>query len=65
MLQTISVKTDSGRRERFYVVYDMDQHGMKSIVGVHLPGDLLNVTDKLSQTERARIQSSLNRKRRA
>jgi len=46
---------------RVHVEYDIDLHGTRSIVHVTLPGDALDITVKLTDHERLKIQRSLDR----
>jgi hypothetical protein len=44
-----------------YVEYDVDRSGNRVIQRVLLPGDLLEVTERLTDVERAKLQRAIDR----
>jgi hypothetical protein len=54
-------KTVMLKGTRLYVEYDVDLHGNRTIQHVLMPGDLMEITEKLSDDERRRLQRSIDR----
>lgn len=46
---------------RLYITYTIDQNGNRIFQRAELPGDLMDVTDRLSPAERAKIEKKLSK----
>lgn len=58
----LNVRCDNGKQQRFYVEFEVLPGVVPRIVAVRVPGDLMEVTDKMSVRETLLIQRQLNRR---
>jgi hypothetical protein len=57
----LTILADSGKQERLYVEFEHGLNQRPRIMSVELPGDLMDITERMSAREMILIQKQLER----